>query len=58
MAIDAEFKKLTKWAATGDRTDPDDAALTPTLSRAEGWPSAFSADMGDTPRGMSVPCNP
>ena len=50
MPIDAEFKKLTKWADTGDRTDPDDSALTPTLTRAEGYPSSFSADMGDTPR--------
>ena len=50
MGIDAEAKKIKKWADTGDRTDPDDSSLTPTLSRATGWPSSFSASAGDTPR--------
>ena len=49
---DSEAKKLlgNLWSSAGDRTDPDDATLTPTLTRTEGYPSGFSADMGDTPR--------
>ena len=50
MAIDAEARKMEKWAASGDRTDPDDASLTPALVRANGWPATFSAQDGDVPR--------
>ena len=48
--IDAEAKKITKWADTGDRTDPDDSSLTPALVRANGWPAVFSATNGETIR--------
>ena len=34
----------------GDRTDPDEATLTPPLVRATGWPASFSQDAGDTVR--------
>ena len=37
-------------AATADRTDPDDASLTPPIVIADGWPASFSAAGGDTPR--------
>ena len=50
MAIDAESKKIEKWADTGDRTDPDDSGLSPALVRATGWPSEFSATDGNVPR--------
>lgn len=51
MALPEEVKKvLGGWAGTGDRTDPDDATLSPTLTRATGWPASFSATDGDTPR--------
>ena len=52
--IDAETLKIEKWADAGDRTDPDDPSLTPTLTRAQGWPSSFSATDGDTPRRRPV----
>ena len=50
--VDVEAKKILEglWADTGDRTNPDDASLTPTLSRATGWTSSFSATDGDVPR--------
>ena len=44
---DVEALKIRKWADTGDRTDPDDSALTPALNRAEGWPSEWSATDGE-----------
>ena len=49
---DTEAKKILTglWADTGDRTDPDDPALTPVLVRTAGWPASFSATDGDTPR--------
>ena len=47
MAIDPEAKKIVSWAETGDRTDPDDAALTPVLNRSVGWPSSFSSAGGN-----------
>ena len=50
MALDAEILKIQKWGETGDRTDPDDASLTPALSRSVGWPASFSNTDGDTPR--------
>ena len=50
MTIDAESKKIEKWADTGDRTDPDDSGLSPALVRATGWPSEFSATDGNVPR--------
>ena len=48
--IDSESKKIEKWADVGDRTDPDDASLNPTLTRATGWPATFSATDGETIR--------
>ena len=48
--VDVESRKIRKWADTGDRTDPDDTTLNPTLARTTGWPSGFSATDGDTPR--------
>ena len=52
MSLDAEAKKILGglWAESGDRTDPDDAGLTPALDRADGWPDSFSMSAGDTPR--------
>ena len=51
MALPADLRKLqTVWAESGDRTDPDDPSLAPSLDRAQGWPSSFSAADGDTPR--------
>ena len=51
MADEQAKKILTgRWADTGDRTDPDDATLSPVLSRTTGWPAEFSATDGDTPR--------
>ena len=52
MSLDAEAKKILGglWADSGDRTDPDDAGLTPALDRADGWPDSFSMASGDTPR--------
>ena len=49
---DTEAKKILTglWADSGDRTDPDDATLSPALSRTTGWPSSFSAPDGNTPR--------
>ena len=50
---DTEAKKIVSgglWADSGDRTDPDDATLSPALSRTTGWPSSFSAPDGNTPR--------
>ena len=50
MVRDAESLKITPWAESGDRTDPDDAALNPVLTRAKGWPDSFSTPGGDVPR--------
>ena len=53
MPISDGFKAIgPAWASapTADRTDPDDATLTPALVIANGWPASFSADAGDTPR--------
>lgn len=47
---DPDALKIRKWADTGDRTDPDDATLSPALDRAIGWPQSFSDPEGDTPR--------
>ena len=50
--VDVEAKKILagRWADTGDRTDPDDPALTPPLVRTVGFPPSFSLDAGNTPR--------
>ena len=52
MPIDSEARKILdgRWAESGDRTNPDDSALTPALTRTEGWPASFSTTNGDTPR--------
>ena len=53
MPISDGFKKIvTAWAGgpQGQRTDPDDAALTPPIDIAEGWDDTFSADSGNTLR--------
>lgn len=50
MTRDEDAIKIEKWAASGDRTDPDDGSLTPVLDRDIGWPSSFSMASGDTPR--------
>ena len=49
MARDAESLKIgnTPWADTGDRTDPDDTALTPPIDRGQGWPASFSGAGGN-----------
>ena len=49
---DTEAKKILTglWADSGDRTDPDDTSLTPSLDRDDGWTSSFSASNGETPR--------
>ena len=43
MARDLDATKIRKWAATGDRVDPDDSRISPRLNRAKGWPASFSA---------------
>ena len=50
--VDTEAKKILEglWADSGDRLNPDDASLTPILSRDTGWTSPFSATDGDVPR--------
>ena len=48
--MDSEAKKLRLWADRGDRTDPDDASLNPTLNRLVGWTAIFSSSGGRTPR--------
>jgi len=52
MTISQGYRDIEIWASsvTADRTAPDDATLTPTLTVADGWPASFSADDGDTPR--------
>ena len=51
MADDQAIKILEGlWAESGDRTDPDDSALTPPLDREDGWPDSFSMSGGDVPR--------
>ena len=48
MPISEAAKKIRPWAATGDRTDPDDPSLTPPLDEDVGWPDEFSTTL--TPR--------
>ena len=50
MARDLDATKIRKWAATGDRVDPDDSRISPRLNRAKGWPASFSQAGGDVPR--------
>ena len=50
MARDTDSLKIRKWAATGDRVDPDDSRISPRLNRAKGWPASFSQAGGDVPR--------
>ena len=50
MARDTDALKIRKWAATGDRVDPDDSRISPRLNRAKGWPASFSQAGGDVPR--------
>lgn len=48
--MDPEAKKLVNaptWAESGDRVDPDDPSITPTLIRTKGWTAPFSTT--DTP---------
>ena len=46
MARDAEAKKLTPWADSGDRQDPEEAGL----DRAAGWTVAYEqAGSGNYP---------
>ena len=46
MARDAEAKKLTPWADSGDRQDPEDAGL----DREIGWTVAYEqAGSGNSP---------
>ena len=46
MARDVEAKKLTPWADSGDRQDPEDAGL----DRAAGWTVAYEqAGSGNYP---------
>ena len=48
---DAEVLKIRKFADSGQRIDPESTALTPTLSRATGWPREFTErNPGYTPR--------
>ena len=49
MPRDAQSLKIgnTPWADGGDRTDPDDASLTPALTRREGWDATFSGPGGN-----------
>ena len=42
------------WAESGDRTDPDDTSVTPTLTRTTGWPSEYSTVGGETPKRARV----
>ena len=42
------------WADSGDRTDPDDTSVTPTLVRTTGWPSDYSTTGGETPKRARV----
>ena len=46
------FRDIEVWAsdADADRTDPEDASLTPPLDVDDGWPASFSTDGGNTPR--------
>ena len=51
MAISDGYKAITTaWAATGDKTDPDDSSLTPPLDVEDGWPDNFSGADGISPR--------
>lgn len=46
-----EALKIRPWAAEGDRVDPDDSALDPTLTRTVGFPKSWSdADGNQSPR--------
>lgn len=53
---DPEAKKIlgNLWADIGDRTDPDDALVTPVLSRTTGWPADYSASAGEVPKRRRV----
>ena len=53
MPVSDGYKAIgPAWASasTADRTDPDDAGLTPPIDIEEGYPDSFSASGGDTPR--------
>ena len=53
MPISEGYKKITvAWASSvsAQRTDPDDASLTPPITIGDGWPDTFSQDAGFTPR--------